>query len=341
MTKTAKAVVAGAGALGLSTALALADAGFAVTVCDPGPPLGNASAVAGGMLAPVFEAVLDAAAAPHFDLLLAARDLWPALEVRGGVQLDRTGALAAGRREWLDKIALGVTRLGLRATEIPRRAAEDLAPGLSSALDGVLMTREDWRLDARAALNALRAAAAAAGVVFRDAPLADRDQADLVVLATGAAAGLADTAPELSVLTPIKGHILRAQADGLGGVTVRGEGVYVTPADGGLAIGATMEAGIADPAPDPAKAGPLLAAGARLFPALETTPYELQAGVRAATPDGLPLVGFSRTPKVMLATGARRNGWLIAPLVGQVIAALATGRDPGRHAARLDPARFG
>src|ERR1700756_3309264 len=76
-TAKAKAKVAGAGALGLSCALALSDAGYSVTVCDPGPPLGNASGVAGGMLAPVFEAVLDAEATAHFDLLLGARDLWP------------------------------------------------------------------------------------------------------------------------------------------------------------------------------------------------------------------------------------------------------------------------
>ena len=36
--------------------------------------------------------------------------------------------------------------------------------------------------------------------------------------------------------------------------------------------------------------------------------FDLAAGVRAATPDGLPLVGFSRTPGVILAVGARRNG---------------------------------
>jgi glycine oxidase len=162
MAKT-RVTVAGAGALGLSCALALADAGFAVTVCDPGPPLANASAVAGGMIAPVFEAVLDAAAAPHFDLLLAARDMWPALEVRSGVQLDRAGALAAGRAEWLQTLVAGVTRLGLHATEIPRRAVEALAPGLAPGFESALFNREDWRLDARAALGALRAAAASAG----------------------------------------------------------------------------------------------------------------------------------------------------------------------------------
>jgi glycine oxidase len=337
----AKVTVAGAGALGLSSALALADAGFAVTVCDPGPPLGNASAVAGGMLAPVFEAVLDEAATPHFDLLMAARDLWPALEARSGVRLDRTGALAAGRAEWLEQVAAAITRLGLHPTEIPRRAAEMLAAGLSTGAHGVLMTREDWRLDARAALAALRAACQAAGVAFRHEPVRGRGEADLLVLATGAGPALAAIAPEAAALSPIKGHILRVAAPDLGGVTVRGEGVYVTPADGALAVGATMEPGRADPTPDPAQAAPLLAKGASLFPKLAAAPHELQAGVRAATPDGLPLVGFSRAPGVLLAAGARRNGWLIAPLVARVVAALATDADPGRWAARFDPARFG
>jgi glycine oxidase len=292
------------------------------------------------MLAPVFEAVLDPEAAPHFDLLLAARDLWPALEVRAGVQLDRSGALAAGRVGWLAGVSAAITRLGLHATEIPRRAAETLAPGLAADLDGVLMNREDWRLDARAALAALRAAATAAGVAFSDAPVRARHADGLLVLATGAGEGLADIAPEVARLAPIKGHILRLMAAEIGGVTVRGDGVYVTPADGGLAVGATMEVGLSDATPDPSQAAPLLAKGAALFPALADAPYELQAGVRAATPDGLPLVGFSAAPGVILATGARRNGWLLAPLVARVVAALATGAEPGRHAARLDARRF-
>ncbi|RAK58347.1 D-amino-acid oxidase [Phenylobacterium hankyongense] len=340
MQSAAKVTVAGAGALGLSCALALADAGCEVTVWDPAEPFANASGVAAGMLAPVFEAVLDAEAAAHFDLLLAARDLWPALEARSGVRLDRAGALAAGRGAWIAEVAAGVTRLGLHPTELPRTTAEDLAPGLSGALEAMLLSREDWRLDPRAGLAALRLAAAAAGVAFRREAVADRGAADILVIATGAAQGLADLAPELAVLTPIKGHILRIAAPRGGGVTVRGEGVYAVPAEGGLAIGATMEPGVADPAIDPAKVEPLAAAGARLFPAVAGAPHELFAGVRAATPDGLPLVGASATPGVLLATGARRNGWLLAPLVAQTIAACVTGRELGPYAGRLDPARF-
>jgi glycine oxidase len=256
------------------------------------------------------------------------------------VRLDRAGALAAGRVAWLQAISAQMTRLGLHATDVPRRAAEALAPGLAPDLEGVLINREDWRLDPRGALQALRATASAAGVVFRSAPVQGRGEADLLVLATGAGSGLEAIAPETACLSPIKGHILRLSASGVGGVTVRGEGAYVTPADGALAVGATMEVGVADPTLDPAQGPPLLAKGAGLFPALAQAPFELQAGIRAATPDGLPLVGFSQAPGVLLAVGARRNGWLLAPLVARVVAALATGAEPGRHAARLDPARF-
>jgi glycine oxidase len=67
---------------------------------------------------------------------------------------------------------------------------------------------------------------------------------------------------------------------------------------------------------------------------------QIAAGVRAATPDGLPMAGWSEAPGVALAAGPRRNGWLVAPLVARIVSACVTGRDAGPHAARLDPARF-
>lgn len=330
--------IAGAGALGLACAVALADAGLRVTVCDPAPPAANASGVAAGMIAPAFEAVLDPAAGPHFDILLAARDLWPGLAERTGVALFRDGAMAVGDESWLEGVATAFARLGLHPAELPATTAQALAPGLAAAWPRALLTREDWRLDAVQALAALRAAAEAAGVQFRPEAVRARGEADLLVVATGA--GSEPLAPELSVLSPIKGHILRAQAPWAAGVTVRGQGAYAAPGQGVMTIGATMEAGVADAAVDPAKAEPLRAAAARLFPDLADAPYDLSAGVRAATPDGLPLVGFGAEQRVILAAGARRNGWLLAPLVARTVAALAVDGDPGAHAARFDPRRF-
>lgn len=340
MIRGVRVTVAGAGALGLSSALALADAGCEVTVWDPAPET-NASAVAGGMIAPAFEAALDAEAAPAFDLLMAARDLWPALEARSGVVLDRSGALGVGPPDWLDALQAGFVRLGLRMTELPRLTLENLAPGLSPAFADGLMTREDWRLEPGQAMAALRGAATAAGVTFRARRAADAGEGDWLVVATGADPGLANIAPELARLTPIKGHILRLAGAAHGRCTVRAPDVYAVPGDGGLALGATMEVGVSDPNPDPAQAERLLSAGVGLFPALGGARPQVFAGVRAATPDGLPMVGPSEAERVILATGARRNGWLLAPLVAQVVAACVTGRDPGPYAARLHPARFG
>jgi glycine oxidase len=331
--------VAGAGALGLATALALVDAGCRVTVWDPSRR--NASGVAAGMLAPAFEAVLDETARPHFDALIAARDLWPALESRAGVRLDRSGALAVGPASWLADVSSEFTRFGLRAAELSPATAATLTYGLSDDCAGALLTREDWRLSPAQALAALRATAEAAGVTFRHGEVKDRGEADWLVIATGASTGLADLAPELAILTPIKGHILRLADASPPAMTIRGPGVYIAPGEGGVVIGATMEAGVADPTIDPLRGPPLLAAAARLVPRLAQTPFELQAGIRAATPDGMPLAGLGRTPRVAIAAGARRNGWLLAPLVAQVVVAHVLDREPGPFATRLDPARFG
>jgi glycine oxidase len=125
-----------------------------------------------------------------------------------------------------------------------------------------------------------------------------------------------------------------------GRMSLRTQGAYAVPAPDGLAFGATMEPGRDDLQPDPDALKPLSAPLARLFPHLAQATFGWGVGVRAATADGLPLAGLSAAPGVVLATGARRNGWLLAPLIAQVVAACVTGRDAGPYAARLDPRRF-
>lgn len=341
MAKAVRITVAGAGALGLTSALALADKGARVTVYDPAEPFANASGVAAGMLAPAFESVLDAMAGAHMDLLMAARDMWSALEARIGVTVDRSGAVAVGDEAFLARVEAGLRKLDLHSTDLPAKTLQGLAPGIDGVWPRGVLTREDWRIEASETLAALRRACEAAGVEFRKAAATGFEGADRLVIATGGGHDLAVVAPELIHLAPIKGHILRVKAQPYAGVVVRGEGAYVTAAPDGLTVGATMQAGIADPQVVEAEAAPLRAAGARLFPVLAEAPAVAFAGIRAATPDGLPMVGRGRHHGVLLAVGARRNGWLLAPLAAQVIAACLTEGEAGPFAARLDPARFG
>ena len=320
----ARVAVAGAGAIGSAVALALARAGLTVTVLDPRPLGDNASGVAAGMLAPVAETLFDPAAGDHLSLLRAARDLWPAFAAPLAIPLLRDGLRIEGEAAWLQALA-------------------DRARALGAPLESVnkaLFSDEDWRIEARPALGALRQAVEALGAVFEARSLRFEDRADFdaVVLATGAGGDLA-WAPELAALTPIKGQILRADRGPATGPVIRGQGVYVCPGER-PAIGATMEIGRNDLDVDPSATEGLRQAAIRLRPELAEATMTTEVGVRAATPDGLPLVGWSATPGVMLAVGTRRNGWLLAPLVADLVAAYLTGDNPGPHAAPLDARRF-
>ncbi|MEI9890900.1 MAG: FAD-dependent oxidoreductase [Caulobacteraceae bacterium] len=77
----------------------------------------------------------------------------------------------------------------------------------------------------------------------------------------------------------------------------------------------------------------------RLFPALADAEVQAAAGVRAATPDGLPLVG-PMADGVMIARGARRNGWLLAPLIAEVVIERFAGPAGSAASKAFDPARF-
>jgi len=340
MTKGPSITVAGAGAFGLTSALRLAEAGAKVRVFDPAQDQSNASGVAAGMLAPGFEVALDPSARAHLDLLMAGRNLWPDLERRLGLVIDRSGAAAIGGPDFLHRAAMGLKGAGLHAGDLPVRALRTMAPGLGPTFTEAVYSREDWRIDAAASLKALRRAAEALGVEFVRAEAQGFEGADWLVIATGAAQGLSVLAPALGKLTPIKGQILRLSS-AYPGITLRAEGGYVVPDAGGMAVGATMEPGRRDLEVEAEVLAPLHILATALFPDASMGEVRVQTGIRAATPDGLPMVGRDRHPNVILATGARRNGWLLAPLVAQIVTACITEGEAGPYATRLDPRRFG
>ena len=348
-----RVVVAGAGAIGSCLALRLRDEGVEVLLADAAPLGANASGVAAGMLAPAFETVLDPPAAGHFELLRTARELWPALAGRVGGTLDRSGALWAGDEASNAEVLERLTLRGARAEAVDAARARGLSPGLE-APQGAVFTPEDWTLDPAGMLASLRGAFEAAGGRVRAAAVTSwsggtaglsdggEARADVLVLAAGLAAeGLASPPPELAHLQPIKGQILSLDAmEPRAGPVARGEGIYVVARASGPTAGATMQAGVRDLAIDPATVAALRSAAARLYPALAGARATARAGVRATSPDGLPLAGPSLTTGAWLAMGARRNGWLLAPLIAEVVAARLAGGDGGALARLFDPGRF-
>jgi glycine oxidase len=347
----ARVIVAGAGVLGLATALELTGRGARCTVLDPAALGDNASGVAAGMLAPALESVLDPVCAGRFPLLRDARDLWPEFCRRHGAPAPAAeGALCVGAP--LAEIEAALSVAGARAERLERRALRAAVPGLAPSLDEGLFTPEDWRLEPLPVLRAFERRLIEQGAdVQRRAALprtsrtvatgADELEGDAVVLCSGpSTTGWAALAPELAVLRPIKGELLRFdRAAPLSGATLRSPDDYLVPSSAGPVVGATMEEGREDRRPTPDAERTLRAAAARLLPHLAQAPVTAHAGVRAATPDGLPLAGRTASG-LWVAAGARRNGWLLAPLVARAMADSIGGAPEGPWAQALRPDRF-
>jgi glycine oxidase len=355
----ARVAIVGAGVLGLAAAAELGRRGARCTVFDPAPLGDNASGVSAGMLAPAFESALDGSTRGRFGLLQAARDLWPAFLERHDIGgLDRSGAVWVDPSEGeLERVAQALATEGAAFQRLDPAGLSERQPLLDRDLAGGILAPDDWRLEAELTLAALRKAAAQSGCTFEPAAVeglsTNRVEAagrtwtgEAVLLCAGYdALRFAEAAPELAVLRAVKGQRLRfpTQAPRSGPV-VRSAAGYVTPSAAGALVGATMEHGAADRMLTHGAAAELRAAAARLFPHLAEASAEAAAGVRAETPDGLPLVGRSASGP-FLAVGARRNGWLLAPMAAQIVAdAIATtalaGGAAGRWAEALRPSRF-
>lgn len=327
------ALVIGAGALGLCAAAELRRRGRRVAVVDPGGV--NASTVAAGMIAPAMESAIDDLPPATAELLRRARDRWAGFAQATGVALRRDPAEWRGGN--VAELAARMRALGFQHDYEPASAR--------------LTTQEDWKVDPAQALAAL---AQGLTPVEARAQRAARDgegwcvettagavRADHLVLATGAEPALEGLPPEAKTLTafvtPIRGQI-GLVSERLVDHVVRGPGAYVAPMGEGCVIGATMEPGERSLIPDAARCRAMLAAA---WAVLGQTPRPLtidwRAGVRGTTPDGLPMAG-EVTPGLHFALAPRRNGWLLGPLVGAVVADGIEGRPVVEPA--LSPSRF-
>ncbi len=332
----ARVLVLGAGVLGAATAAIASRRGAEVTLVDRSLALDNASAVAAGMIAPGFEAVLDPGGVGHAALLREGGLLWPAFSASFALDARFHGARWIGPAEPL------MSRL------------QDLGFVVEANLGGFRVEGEG-QVDPLTALQRLRANAVhlveddaiAVGAGAR-ATLRRLGEwrGDAVVLAVGGAEGVKTEAQSLRAalqqVSPVKGQILTfwgAPPEAVGTV-LRAPDIYLAPQADRVLAGATMEPGVADTSVDPVVVERLRAAALRLAPALATREkVEARAGIRGASPDGLPLAG-PLDPGLYAALAPRRNGWLLAPLVGQIVADAIAGRDQTRAAAALSPARF-
>ncbi len=114
-----------------------------------------------------------------------------------------------------------------------------------------------------------------------------------------------------------------------------------SPMRDGLRLAGTAEfAGLHAP-PDYRRADKLIDAARTLFPDLEAPAVDLWMGHRPATPDSLPVVGPSPHHRgIYFAFGHGLSGLSGAPMTGQLIAEMVSGKPPSIDPAPYSIARF-
>ncbi|GAB3178387.1 glycine oxidase ThiO [Streptomyces incanus] len=369
-------LVVGGGIIGLVTAWRAAQRGLTTTVLDPEPGAGAAQ-VAAGMLAAVTELHYGEQTLLGLNLASARRypDFAAELTEATGHDLGyrRCGTLAvaldADDRAHLRELHVLQQQSGLDAQWLSGRECRRLEPMLAPGVRGGLRVDGDHQIDPRRLAAALVTACERAGVVMhrawaerlavageRATGVVTADGAALsagqVVLAGGSLSGRLAGIPAqaLPPVRPVKGQVVRlAMPDRFGPflsrtvrAVVRGSHVYLVPRESGeLVIGATSEEQGWDTTVTAGGVYELLRDAHELVPGITELPLtETRAGLRPGSPDNAPLLGPSALAGLVLATGHHRNGVLLTPVTGDVLAEVLTTGELPAQARPFTPRRF-
>jgi glycine oxidase len=328
--ETADVVIIGGGVIGLAVARALALRGITeVLLLERGRLGGESSSAAAGMLAPQAEANR---AHEFFYLTCRSRDMYPAfasalLEETGiDIQLDTTGTLYLAftehdvdeleqRYEWQTKAGLPVEKLAVTQVE-NRRLISALA--VSNERLGVQMETGTDVVSLKVDRGRITGVETSLGFVATDR----------VVIAGGAWSsllGAADIALPNLRIKPVRGQMLCFEANPqLARHVIYSPRGYIVPRrDGRLLAGSTTEYAGFEKCVTAAGVQAILSAALEISPRIASLPMtDSWAGLRPRAADTLPVLGpCAEIGGVFYATGHYRNGILLAPVTGEVIAA--------------------
>ena len=351
----ADVAIVGGGLIGLSIAWRLAQAGRSVVVVERDTIGAGASLAATGMLAPAAEH--EPGSDPLLPLALESLRLWPAfrdaLEAETGLPIDYrpdgTVVVAIGRDE-VERLRFRFDlqrRSGLDATWLAGTEVRRLEPGLRPSVTAGVHCPLDHQVDPRLVMAALADACRRAGVILMEHTAVTAldwsggtvtgirvgDQgvaAGTVVLASGAWSGEGGLLPETLALPvrPLKGQSLALRTTARTGTLGRmiwTEQVHLAPkSDGQLIVGATVEDCGFRPGVTAGGLYALLEGARRVLPGIEEMEVEaVWSGYRPTSDDDAPIID-TLAPGLVAATGHHRNGYLLAPITADAVAALVT-----------------
>ncbi|WP_140985551.1 NAD(P)/FAD-dependent oxidoreductase [Asticcacaulis tiandongensis] len=354
-------IIIGGGVTGLCVGLRALDVGFSVKLISKDAVGETTSALSAGMIAPALEAMTEADPKASFIRYKAAHDYWRGFAENVGLSAIIDMAQPA---VWLwsgdsgpseDEMLKRFEDMGAKAKPVSDEGLKALgykAPFQAAEITG------DWLLAAEPVLGYLKslfierggqwidgevASVSGTAVSLQDGTALEAGQ--VAVCAGYESVAFASALASLSGLKPIKGHLLDVAAKSdpqLAGRIIRAPWGYWVSYEGLSKFGATMQSGQGDTVIEPAmvesltqKSGKM---ASRLSPSLKgATP---RVGVRAATADGLPIIGRDAPSGVYVATAMRRNGWIYAPYAAEVLVAQMTGMPVPEGAEDYSPDRI-
>lgn len=350
MKRPASVIVIGGGIIGCSIAFDLAKKGISVIVIDKGALCKEASTAAAGMLGAQVEIHHPG---PFYELCKLSQRLYPEwareLHEFSGVspQYIGKGILRVALTEE-DEAELKSRFPWIDGGEwLTYSQAREIEPGISEAVRGGVYFAKDHQIHPLHLAKALRSALHKLGCAIKEwtpalrlivnggqvvgVKTTDGDMyADQVVLSAGSWSGslLEPLSLRLPVF-PVKGQCISVRVDKpCITSTVFAKGCYIVPKlDGALTIGATQEEAGFNKKTTIADISLLHQKAAAVLPALQDAEFVATwAGLRPGSPDGLPFIGqLTDAPGLTIATGHFRNGILLAPVTGRLIAELLTG----------------
>ncbi|ACQ79347.1 FAD dependent oxidoreductase [Beutenbergia cavernae DSM 12333] len=311
--------------------------------------------------------------AAYVPLNARALDAFDTLAAHGVAQPTRAALFVAAYRAEADRVPLlhEIELLAEAGQDVPHEVLDGdgvraLVPAASPRveagvrLDGtrfidppayVAALADTVRADGVELLEGVRVLAVDGGAPGRPAAVAaehadgrrERFDADVVVLATGARLG--ELTRGLGVRTVVqagRGYSFTVPVEDLpvGPLYLPAQRVACTPLDGRLRVAGMMEFRRPGEPLDPRRIAAIVAAAEPLIDGADFTDRRSEwVGSRPCTPDGLPLVGPTLSPRVHVAGGHGMWGITLGPLTGQLLAeAIATGVVPD-VLAPLDPLR--
>ena len=296
---------------------------------------------------------------------LSLLDAWCALPGFEGAGLAHTGLLMLhhgekARQENLE-LADVAEAAGLDIERLDRDATLEKEPALKTDISGSVYFRQDARVDPEGLLRAMEAHVNELGVSIVEGAVSklqkkgssvvgvqvgDRIlESDQLVIAAGS------WTPQLTkglgtklLLQPAKGYSVTIPSAEHGGVDtgmhmpclVTDEKISITPMPGGIRFSGTLGLQGYDLSVDERRAAPIRRHAARYCGAEHVAPLATWAGLRPASPDGLPYAGrLPSMDNVWVASGHGMLGVTMGPITGRLIADQIGGNEP-----TIDPSPF-